>query len=124
MEERNLATFWLIYYRFARALIAPSRVLKGNKKALPPWCAGWSVRFRLLCWRFIQRRDVYLRARRILVVKHAASIVSKHDFAVVVRQDIVMRQHIIDRLEQVYQICAAMVAPEETASYVAGLRYL
>ena len=82
---------------------------------------GWSARFCLLWLRYIQRHDIYLCARRILVVEHAASIVSSHDFAVVIRQHTVMRQHIIDRLEQVHQVYAAMVASEEAAGYIAGL---
>ena len=82
---------------------------------------GWSVRFCLLWLRYIQRHDIYLCARRIFVVEHAASIVSSHDFAVVIRQHTVMRQHIIDRLEQVHQVYAAMVASEEAASDVARL---
>lgn len=46
---------------------------------------------------------------------------SSHDFAVIVRQDIVMRQYIIDCLEQVHQVYSPPVAPEEPASNVAWL---
>nr|WP_304433405.1 hypothetical protein [Acutalibacter muris] len=49
---------------------------------------------------------------------------SSHNFAVIVREDIVMRQYIIDCLKQVHQVHSPPVTPEEPASYIAWLRYL